>query len=252
MDRQQQAAAHDANFLAAIRLMAELAPGGVVDSFGPLTVAITGLPGAFFNATWVLEPVDAATLDGAVQRLRSTGLPFVVHVRSDLPDVEAVASATGLTDEGALPCFAIEPGPIPSALADLEIRRVTANDWDPFVEVTAAGFGMPRELVDKLYAPSMLDRPDVRAYLGHVSGQPVATSMSVRTGSTLGVYSVATIPDARGHGYGTALTWELLRDAEPGWDVAVLQASEMGRPIYERMGFQLVREFRELIGRPPA
>lgn len=252
MDRQQQAAAHDANFVAAIRLMAEVAPGGVVEFLGPMTIAITGLPGSFFNATWVLEPIDAATLDGAVQRLRSTGLPFVVHLRDDLPDRDSYTEKTGLSDEGVLPCFAMEPGPIPPAPDDLEIQRVVAGEWEAFMDVTAEGFGMPRQLLDMLYTPPMLDRPDVRAYLGYVSGRPVATSVSIRTGRTLGVYSIATIPEARGHGYGSALTWELMRDAEPGWDVAVLQASEMGRPVYERMGFQLVREFHELVGRPPA
>jgi len=252
MDQKQQASAHDANFIAAIRLMAEVAPGGTVDQVGPMTVAITGVPGPFFNATWLLEPGDASMLDDAVQRLRSTGLPFMVHVSDDLPDRAAYAATTGLTYESVLPCFAIEPGPIPPAPPELEIRRVVADDWEPLMDVTAAGFGMPRQLLDMLYAPHMLDRPDVRAYLGFVDGRPVATSVSIRTGGTVGVYNIATIPAARGRGYGTALTWELLRDAEPGWDVAVLQASEMGRPVYERMGFQLVREFHELVGRPAA
>ena len=84
-----------------------------------------------------------------------------------------------------------------------------------------------------------------------MDGAPVATSLAVRTGDTVGIYSVATAPEARGRGIGTAMTWHLLRDADPGWTLAVLQASDMGRPIYERMGFRLVREFDEYVG-PPA
>jgi predicted GNAT family acetyltransferase len=79
-----------------------------------------------------------------------------------------------------------------------------------------------------------------------VDARPVATALSVRTGDVVGIYSVATLPEARGHGYGTALTWMTLADAEPGVRAAVLQASPMGRPVYERMGFRLVREFVEL------
>jgi GNAT superfamily N-acetyltransferase len=46
---------------------------------------------------------------------------------------------------------------------------------------------------------------------------------------------VATAPSARGHGYGTALTWAAI-DAAPGLP-AVLIASDDGRPVYDKMGF---------------
>jgi len=236
-------------------MLAELAPAGSIRSFGPLTVAVTGVPGAFFNATWLLRPDDAAdgpALSSAVDHLRATGLPFVVHVRSDLPQAGDLPVGLRLADEGVLPCFAIEPGPIPPPPSELEIRRAGPDDWDRFMQVTSAGFGMPRALIDRLFARAMFERPELRSYLGFVSHRAVATSVSIRTDRTLGIYNVATLPDARGRGYGTALTWELMRDADPGWDVAVLQASDMGRPVYERMGFALVREFIELVGRPEA
>jgi GNAT superfamily N-acetyltransferase len=105
-------------------------------------------------------------------------------------------------------------------------------------------------MVDALYAPAVLDDPAVRAYVGYVADRPVVVSASFRTGPTLGVYNIGTVEEARGHGYGTAATWHLMRDADPGWEVAVLQASEMGRPIYERMGFQLIREYIEFVHRP--
>ena len=46
---------------------------------------------------------------------------------------------------------------------------------------------------------------------------------------------VATIPDARGRGYGEALTWHAAR-ADPSLP-AMLLSSDDGRSIYERMGF---------------
>jgi len=57
----------------------------------------------------------------------------------------------------------------------------------------------------------------------------------------VGVYAVATTPSARGRGYGEALTWAAVA-SEPNLP-ATLQASEMGRPIYERMGFRTMASF---------
>ena len=107
---------------------------------------------------------------------------------------------------------------------------------------------MPRAMVEALYPAGVLDDARVRAFVGILEERPIATSGSIRTDSTVGVYSVATAPTMRGRGIGTAMTWHVLSDADPGWELAVLQASEMSQPVYERMGFRLVREFAELVG----
>ncbi len=53
--------------------------------------------------------------------------------------------------------------------------------------------------------------------------------------AVVSVYAVATLPDARGRGYGAALTWRATT-VEPSLP-AMLQASDLGRPIYERLGY---------------
>jgi hypothetical protein len=80
-----------------------------------------------------------------------------------------------------------------------------------------------------------------RIWAGYVEGEPVSTSASVVSGGFVGVYAVATSPAARGKGYGEALTW-----AAAGTDATLpvtLQASELGEPIYRRMGFETVGTF---------
>jgi predicted GNAT family acetyltransferase len=65
----------------------------------------------------------------------------------------------------------------------------------------------------------------------------------VGRGRTIGVYSIATIESVRRRGYGAAMTARVVADGvAAGCDVAALQASDMGRSIYERLGFRtLVR-----------
>jgi GNAT superfamily N-acetyltransferase len=248
MTPSEQADAHDRNFVAAISLLADTVPAGSTALFGTVPVAITGVAGSSFNAVWLLVPPDPADLRAALDFVRASDIPFTVHVRSELSDLVAAGPTLGLSDEGRLPCFALENGPIPSPMRDLSIERVELANWKRFLDATIEGFGMPRAMVEALYPAGVLDDPRVRAFVGILEGRPIATSISIRTGTTVGVYSVATAPTVRGRGIGTAMTWHVLADADPGWEVAVLQASEMGQPVYERMGFKLVREFTELVG----
>ena len=78
-----------------------------------------------------------------------------------------------------------------------------------------------------------------QTFLARLDGEGVGTSLAVRAGDVLGVFNVATVPGARGRGVGRAVTLAALRDgAAAGCRMAVLQASEMGHPVYERLGFR--------------
>jgi predicted acetyltransferase len=72
----------------------------------------------------------------------------------------------------------------------------------------------------------------------------------VRTGRTIGVYNIATAPAARRHGHGAAMSTRIAVDAAAaGCDVAILQASDMGFPIYERLGYRTVVEYMGYVDR---
>ena len=60
---------------------------------------------------------------------------------------------------------------------------------------------------------------------------------------------MSTVPAARRRGYGEAMTARVVADGiAAGCDVAVLQASEAGRPIYERLGFQVNVRYYAYVG----
>ena len=122
------------------------------------------------------------------------------------------------------------------------IRRVAdAAGIDVHREVSTAGFGSDIAVARGTACSALLDRPECVLYLGYQGDTPVVSGLGWRTGRTIGVFSIATIESARRRGYGAAMTARVMVDGvAAGCDVAALQASEMGRPIYERLGFRTV------------
>jgi ribosomal protein S18 acetylase RimI-like enzyme len=82
------------------------------------------------------------------------------------------------------------------------------------------------------------ERP-LHQFLGYLDGKPVSTASVHLSHGIAGIYTVATLREARRQGIGGAVTLaalHLARDA--GYRVASLQASEMGAPVYARLGFE--------------
>jgi hypothetical protein len=80
-----------------------------------------------------------------------------------------------------------------------------------------------------------------RFWVGYLHDQPVSCSAAFVDDEVVGVFMVATLPNVRGHGCGGALTWAATA-AVPTLP-AVLLASDDGRPVYERLGYEIVSRF---------
>ena len=79
-----------------------------------------------------------------------------------------------------------------------------------------------------------------RIFVGYLDDQPVATNMLFNGGGVASVYAVATVPSARGKGIGAAITLTPLLEArEDGYIYAVLFSTEMGKSVYQRIGFRM-------------
>ena len=239
------------NWIAYLTGVVSCTSRGTVTRGGGVVTILTGLPFDWFNQ--VLVEREKATTDGVLAglaRAREQGDQFVVRLRDAIDDrfVRTLAQA-GLEREGedistpGMVAFPIDHDAIARhAAPELEIRRVTgATGIDDHRHVVTAGFAADPAVARETACLDLLDRPECVVYTGYADGSPVASGLGWRSGRTIGVYSIATVPSARRRGYGAAMTARVVADGvAAGCDVAALQASDMGRPIYERQGFRTV------------
>jgi GNAT superfamily N-acetyltransferase len=116
--------------------------------------------------------------------------------------------------------------------------RSTLVDW---TSTFVRGYGIPEVMTSPFLAltESLATLLPFRHYLGSLNGKPVATSTLFLGAGVAGIYSVSTLPEARGRGVGTAMTLAPLREArDMGYRAGILQSSDMGYGVYERLGFQ--------------
>lgn len=127
------------------------------------------------------------------------------------------------------------------AVPGFEIRRVTDRAGiEAHRTVVTEGFGVDRSVAVGTAGFDLLGSAECTIYVGYANGVAVTSGMGWRSGRTIGVYAISTVPAARRRGYGEAMTARVVSDGiAAGCDVAALQASEAGRPIYERLGFRV-------------
>lgn len=131
--------------------------------------------------------------------------------------------------------------PIEISSKDLIIRMVNdLAELQVWTRTFFQGYELPLEFTQtyfEMIASLGISLP-LRYYLGYQDDQPVAVSTLFLAAGVAGIYNVATLQAVRGKGFGTALTLAPLLDAQSaGYQVGVLQSSEMGYNIYRRLGF---------------
>jgi GNAT superfamily N-acetyltransferase len=145
----------------------------------------------------------------------------------------------------------VEDLPVPSGLRIRDLERPD-GDLDPglleeYLEVNRRTLDWP---ADKVVRRRALYRDDERRprpwrqFVADVGGTAVATSRVLLYQGVAMVHGVATVPEARRQGIGSAVTVAALRFArERGCRIGVLQASSMGQGPYRRIGFRQIAAY---------
>jgi len=115
-----------------------------------------------------------------------------------------------------------------------DFALVLANDVDAF------------KLYFSWIAAILTNHDPIEYYVGYVNGKPVVRGLSCYFAKVAGLHWLSTATDEQKKGYGTAMQYYRLKRAkELGYNIAVLQASSEGHPLYQRLGYKECGIFRE-------
>jgi GNAT superfamily N-acetyltransferase len=225
------------------------------------TVAcFTGIPLALFNAVicprFARESADER-MAWLVEQARQRAVPMLwwVGPGSEPPDIEERLRAHGFVGGGTIPAMA-------ASLDRLEAEDPPAGvTVEPIADISSLTraasimcevFGVAQRYVEpatRLLA-SGGTAADARLvnYAAWRDGTMVAASTLFYGAGVAGVYNVATLPTYRRQGIGRAVTLIPLLDARSrGYRVGVLQATDMGARVYERLGFERHGDFHNYV-----
>jgi GNAT superfamily N-acetyltransferase len=117
-----------------------------------------------------------------------------------------------------------------------EVEFAPAPQMADIAQLNDLAYGFDGDFVRAL---GQLPEDAAYRYVATLDGRPAAGMMTLDHNGDCFIAFVATRPEARGRGLATALMTRALLDArERGCATTSLQATKMGQPVYERLGYR--------------
>lgn len=240
--------AYDFNFVHALGLFASTSKSG--EAFETREFLLTNTKGkvAEFNQAFLKQPHYklSRALDRMLEFYARAQVPFRLCVPVDEPDVNAELEAHGFVRQRDLPMMVLQPdAPALWATRQLHVREAReASVRADFQRVAFESFGYPLPLAALALTDDLLTLGHVIPFVGYLDGVACASSMLITSGDVAGIYWVGTLTQARGKGFGAAVTAHAAAEGlARGARHVCLQASPMGAPVYTGMGFAVARSY---------
>lgn len=238
-------------------LIPSLSAGMQVFRSSRLTYVDSGLSCDTFNIIHVLDAVGiAAEITQALQYFRQEEKAYCIWVsESQLsPELKAIFQELDIHRQNMEPGMLLDLQQyelLTSALHTNIEKVATLAQLSEFATSIAANWSPPDQNVRRYYeqvAPAILNpEHGVQLLIYREEDQVVSClEMFPSDGNTIGFYSLATLEAHRGKGIASAILLYALNLAKQlGYQQAILQASEDGLRIYEKVGFRQVENYYE-------
>ncbi len=124
----------------------------------------------------------------------------------------------------------------------IEIKEVlNLEELKIWTDILVKSFEFPEivESYKKYFINAGLEGLNFHYYLGFLNGKPVTTDVLFNGEKAAGLFYIGTVPEARGQGIAKTMVNYLLSESKnKGYSISILQASEMGYPLYKKIGFK--------------
>ena len=209
---------------------------GVVASIAP------AVPHASIVNSVAYRDADAlaANLDELARTYDEAGVrAWTVWVPEDDREAASLLESAGHRLDAAPTAMVADLAALPDA-EDAEL------DWDANAEpedvarINDSAYGVPVGVFGAAIG-RVRDIDGVRLYEARVEGAPACVLATLDNVDDCEVYLVATLADHRGRGLARRLLHHALTEArERGLAVSSLQATKLGYPVYERLGYERI------------
>lgn len=251
------------NLVDSSRLFYELDPGAAIEAgpgrlFGAGSAAHPVISNAAFRRD---DDVDGEDFVARAQEFfAQRGRRFSIWLRAEQDadsDLAAATEAAGFQAIYEMPEMLLgaplTTEPLP---AGVELRRLSDPEEAPdFWRVAKAAYasnGFPPEVFAGYTKHESLLAEDVAAFVAYLDEEPASIAMTIVNNGIAGIYWVGSLERARGKGLGRAVTVAATNAGFAlGAEIASLQASPMGKPIYLKLGYEPVYDYRLVISPHP-
>ena len=228
-------------------------PGGTFTEIDGVVRARTQLPVPPFNGVWATRrDVSVDAVLAAVDEFRGGALPWNLQLRPGYPaELDAALAERGLATTEQIP-FMLLTDParvraVTAAAGDRTLRPVMSFvDLESALTLLEQGFSMPPALTRELFPVRLFTLAGATPWLVRTSGGDLSTALGWLLDDCCGIYNVATPAEHRGQGHGALATAHaVVEGLEAGATSAYLQASPMGYPVYEKLGFTTAERWQQ-------
>ncbi|PJZ52204.1 GNAT family N-acetyltransferase [Leptospira adleri] len=195
----------------------------------------------WFTRIVLKETLSSASLKEEIQTLREEGYRSAVLDFLDSRDHETVLEELGYEDCNKQWGMYLSGDPFFSSknsiVDNYNIRKIESDEeLRTWLKIVNVSFGSDDR--ENLYL-KLLNRDSFRIFGGFIDQTMVTTGMTFFNGKSFGLYSITTESAQRGFGYASILVQSILEELRKEFSgIIILHATEMGKGIYEKLGFQ--------------
>lgn len=193
------------------------------------------------------ESSASANIMQVVSRIKELNIPVLWFVTpmSHPTNLQSLLKDHGFTYQNEWKSMAIDLKTVPERFnipEGMEIKEVlNLEELKTWTDVLVESFEFPKiaESYKKYFINLGTPNLNFHYYLGLFNENPVASAVLFEGKGAAGIFYVGTVREAREKGIAKAIVHYSLNKAKnEGYNISILQASEMGYPLYKKIGFK--------------